>query len=148
MPYKDPEKRRQFQREYRKKWRAKNPDYHRKWYHRRKEDVKKGVTRKRGPKGSDLIAGNLVYAIFEKGINGKIPVKIGVTENLRNRRQVLQTGNSRPLGVLGWKDMSSKEEALELENDFHSFLESFQIHGEWFLLDSDAICWVKAVLGS
>lgn len=74
-----------------------------------------------------------VYAIREVGSRGKY--KIGHSKDVQRRREVLQTGNYRPLEMaylLG--SFENVKDAQRVEKSIHQILkaEGRQIAGEWF----------------
>ncbi|MER8899358.1 GIY-YIG nuclease family protein [Mesorhizobium sp. M0676] len=78
-----------------------------------------------------------IYFILEEN-NADWRMKIGRATNLRGRRGALQTGNSRPLKVVGWIEA---ENETELEGRLHTKYAAHNIgrHGgssarEWFYL--------------
>lgn len=58
-------------------------------------------------------------------------IKIGMTRRLSDRIKELQTGNPRPLRIVGY---IKAHNALELEETFHYFFENRKHAREWFKL--------------
>lgn len=66
-------------------------------------------------------------------------IKIGQTNNLKNRVKQLQTGNSNSLFIIGYIKMGDICSAIELEKNFHTYFDNAWIHGEWFNLNVENI---------
>lgn len=62
------------------------------------------------------------------------PLKIGIAENSKNRRSILNVGNHRYLRVFHIHEAASEEEAFRLENELHFHFKESHIRGEWFNL--------------
>ncbi len=80
-----------------------------------------------------------VYVIESHGL-----YKIGHANDVYNRLAALQTGNPRPLRILGYVRCWDGKEAYELEKKLHANFNSKRGIGEWFELNSlDLECLVK-----
>lgn len=74
------------------------------------------------------------------------PLKIGIADNAKSRRSILNVGNHQYLRVHYIYEAESEEEALRLEKELHYHFQDNHIRGEWFQLsDSDQ---VKQMFGS
>ena len=71
-----------------------------------------------------------VYFIQCNGKNG--PIKIGVTSQLKERLETLQTGNPYELRLITSIKLRNMEEAFSLEKKLHKKFRRFLIRGEWF----------------
>lgn len=67
------------------------------------------------------------------------PVKIGISSNIDRRIPQLQTGNPRPLKLMGFIKTETREEDFELEREFHKIYRVKNISGEWFCLHPNEV---------
>lgn len=73
------------------------------------------------------------YVYFITDFHGHI--KIGIASNIRNRINVLQTGNPYKLRLLAALSVPCAEDALEIEKHLHNLFDSERLEGEWFKCD-------------
>ena len=59
-------------------------------------------------------------------------VKIGVSENINRRIKELETANSRKLKCIKKIKCNSRQEAFDLEYEFHNRFKNLQVKKEWF----------------
>ncbi len=67
-------------------------------------------------------------------------IKIGVSENPKERRQDLQTGSPHRLRLLGVLDGN-------LEASMHTLFHQFRFRGEWFYAVPSILCFIEAAGG-
>lgn len=83
--------------------------------------------------GDELSLAHYVYVIGTM-VDGRLsaPVKVGVTTDVSGRLATLQTGSSRPLGLLYALGLPNRLLALGLERTFHLAQAERRLAGEWF----------------
>lgn len=69
---------------------------------------------------------------FVQSGNKKGAIKIGVTNNMEKRLEVLQTGNPFKLTVLAVIECDSREHAYHTEGRLHRLFRRCKIRGEWY----------------
>ena len=62
----------------------------------------------------------------------KMPCKIGVSSNVENRINQLQTGNSKEITLVAKIGPLGKKEAFSKEKMLHRKLRRFRLNGEWY----------------
>jgi hypothetical protein len=72
------------------------------------------------------------YVYWVQRYDGIGPIKIGMTQNLRNRLPQLQTNNPYKLHYIQLLKCDTYNEAVDLENNFHTALQGSRLEGEWF----------------
>lgn len=60
--------------------------------------------------------------------------KVGITQNLSKRIKQIQTGCPLKISRVYYYVLDTKQEALELEKEIHTFLSKISTSGEWFLM--------------
>lgn len=75
-----------------------------------------------------------IYLIRSE-INGEILYKIGITKNINERKKQLQTANT-DLTVV---DFFESKWANKIESYLHNVYKSYNVSGEWFLLDFEDV---------
>lgn len=74
------------------------------------------------------------------------PFKIGIADNVKSRRSILNVGNPAYLRIIYYHYASSEAEAREMEAELHYNYQDKHIRGEWFQLDeSDLPGIVQAI---
>lgn len=64
--------------------------------------------------------------------------KIGITDNLPRRLRQIQTGNDKPLSLIGYIEYDTRTEARTEERRIHKLWQTKRLAGEWFdLLETD-----------
>lgn len=76
------------------------------------------------------------------------PLKIGIAENAKSRRSILNVGNHQYLRIHHIHDVESEEEALRIERELHFHFQDSHIRGEWFQLSVDDLPKVKQMFSS
>lgn len=74
---------------------------------------------------------NKSYVYF---VSNSLHIKIGKANDIQKRMQMLQTGSSIPLILLGFIECDSPKSALCIENMLHDEYKMFRTCGEWFRL--------------
>ncbi|MCW0507539.1 GIY-YIG nuclease family protein [Aeromonas piscicola] len=67
------------------------------------------------------------------------PIKIGISDNTKNRRSILNVGNPNYLRIHYIHTATSEDEARRIEKELHYHYQSHHIRGEWFQLCSNDI---------
>lgn len=81
-----------------------------------------------------------VYLISEKpekDIKTIRCFKVGFSEDPLKRVKQLQTGHPHKIGLEGWFNFKSEEEARAFEKELHSFFKEKHMGGEWFKFDHE-----------
>lgn len=65
-------------------------------------------------------------------------IKVGVSRNPPTRVRNLQTGNPRPLELLGWIQTDGDQD-FQLAGMLHSRFEQFRVSGEWFEINTGVV---------
>lgn len=60
------------------------------------------------------------------------PVKVGIANDPFSRLKSVQTGNPHRLRLLAAIAVPDRSIAVELERAFHSVMDQYRMHGEWF----------------
>ena len=63
---------------------------------------------------------------------GRGSVKIGVSDDPEKRLRTMQTGNQKPLRLLGSVPFQSRSDAFEVEKYLHEKYSHYRSKGEWF----------------
>ena len=71
---------------------------------------------------------HLVYFIRD----GRGAIKIGITDDIRNRLACLQTANPMKLEMYYAMKVPSRSDAMQLEKELHTKFDKHRICGEWF----------------
>ncbi len=83
-----------------------------------------------------------VYFIGEDPYTNK--VKIGKTNNVKNRIRTLQTGNPYKLRIIGTISCQDEKTMSELEKRLHNELKDKRLVGEWFNVTMDEVVVLHA----
>jgi|TARA_R110000823_G_C15745463_1_gene481302 hypothetical protein len=75
-----------------------------------------------------------IAGVDSDGLELSTPVKIGITNNLKQRLRSLQTSSWVPLSVIHSSTFSNSQIVLELEQTLHECLKEVNASGEWFNL--------------
>ena len=78
-----------------------------------------------------------VYVMFAemRGINDKMNIKIGVSDNPKNRLKGVQTGCPGDVHLI--RTFEAGQDAYIHEGHFHKLYKQFSTGGEWFEFDND-----------
>lgn len=58
--------------------------------------------------------------------------KVGITNNLSRRLRQIQTGNDKPLSLVGYIEYDTRTEARIDERRIHKLWQTKRLAGEWF----------------
>lgn len=58
--------------------------------------------------------------------------KVGITNNLPRRMRQIQTGNDKPLSLIGYIEYDTRTEARAEERRIHKLWQTKRLAGEWF----------------
>ncbi|MEL0099663.1 MAG: GIY-YIG nuclease family protein [Opitutae bacterium] len=58
--------------------------------------------------------------------------KVGITNNLPRRLRQIQTGNDKPLSLIGYIEYDTRTEARIEERRIHKLWQTKRLAGEWF----------------
>lgn len=83
---------------------------------------------------------NGAYVYFIRDTLGHI--KIGVTINVRNRINQLQTANPMKLEFYYGMHVKSIDDAAIIEKELHDKFKDFRLNGEWFK-ENEIITWLN-----
>lgn len=84
---------------------------------------------------------NFVYLIGPSGG----PFKIGISDNVKSRRSILNVGNPAYLRVWHCLEASDESEAKKIETELHYHYQESHIRGEWFQLREEDLPNIKQV---
>jgi DNA-binding XRE family transcriptional regulator len=62
------------------------------------------------------------------------PFKIGIADDVKSRRSILNVGNPAYLRIWFCHEANSEEEAIKIETELHHHYQESHIRGEWFHL--------------
>lgn len=71
------------------------------------------------------------------------PFKIGIADNVKSRRSILNVGNPAYLRVWHYHEASTETEATEIETELHYHYQDSHIRGEWFQLREEDLPNIK-----
>lgn len=74
------------------------------------------------------------------------PVKIGITNNIKKRLEMLQTGSPVKLRCLSLIDFESEPRAREAESSLHEMFDDLRLEGEWFEWHDDFVDLLKGFI--
>lgn len=74
------------------------------------------------------------------------PFKIGIADNVKSRRSILNVGNPAYLRVWHFHEASTEAEAIEIETELHHHYQDSHIRGEWFQLGEEDLPTIKQTL--
>jgi predicted GIY-YIG superfamily endonuclease len=82
-----------------------------------------------------------VYFIAENEnpIYDSLRVKIGYSNNIERREKELKTGSPYEIKLMGWIEVSNKENAIKLEDKLHEKYKTKRKNGEWFELSASDV---------
>ena len=85
---------------------------------------------------------HFVYFVLNRDSNA---IKIGMAKNLERRLKSLQTSSPAKLELIKSVQVSSQEEARELEKTLHKKFEDIQITGEWFSANAELGNYIESL---
>lgn len=85
-------------------------------------------------------ATHFVYFILNEDSRA---IKIGRAKNLEKRMKTLQTASPAPLKLLKSIQVSSGQEAHELEQSLHERFSALRLWGEWFRAEGELLAYVE-----
>lgn len=91
---------------------------------------------------SSILTISSIYFILNEDSQA---IKIGRTKNLEQRIQALQTSSPNPLKLLKSIQLSSEQEADELEQLLHERFGDFRMEGEWFKAETGLMEYVEQI---
>ena len=71
------------------------------------------------------------------------PFKIGIADNVKSRRSILNVGNPAYLRIWHFHEASTEAEATEIETELHHHYQANHIRGEWFQLREEDLPNIK-----
>lgn len=71
------------------------------------------------------------------------PLKIGIADNVKSRRSILNVGNPAYLRIWHYHEASTEVEAKEIETELHNHYQGSHIRGEWFQLREEDLPNIK-----
>lgn len=90
----------------------------------------------------DLMAQSPKKFVYVIGPSGG-PFKIGIADNVKSRRSILNVGNPAYLRVWHYHEASTEAEATEIETELHHHYQGSHIRGEWFQLREEDLPNIK-----
>ncbi len=85
---------------------------------------------------------HFIYFILNRDSNA---IKIGMAKNIERRLKSLQTSSPAKLELIRSMQVSSQEEARELEKSLHQKFEHIRITGEWFRAESELNHYIESL---
>jgi DNA-binding XRE family transcriptional regulator len=74
------------------------------------------------------------------------PFKIGIADDVKSRRSILNVGNPEYLRIWHYHEAASEAEAKEIETELHHHYQASHIRGEWFQLREADLPNIKQTL--
>lgn len=71
------------------------------------------------------------------------PFKIGIADDVKSRRSILNVGNPAYLRIWHYHEASTETEAKEIETELHHHYQGSHIRGEWFQLREEDLPNIK-----
>lgn len=78
----------------------------------------------------------MMYREKDKDLQS-LPIKIGMTTNIRERASKLSCGSDCNMRVLALFPCKTRDGARFLENKIHKLLDEFKLRGEWYNLEKE-----------
>lgn len=71
------------------------------------------------------------------------PFKIGIADDVKSRRSILNVGNPAYLRIWHYHEASNEAEAIEIETELHHHYRGSHIRGEWFQLREEDLPTIR-----
>lgn len=88
-----------------------------------------------------------VYFAVEREVSpgAKQHFKIGYSHDPVKRLKQLQTGHPLKLGLEGWLNFETEEQAQTVEDGYHRMFKYFRTNGEWFTYNKDMEAFIESL---